>query len=164
MDLEVRASEELPWHPGRCAELVVNDEVVGHAGELHPQVLKALNLPARTCAMELDVTALPLDERFPAPVLSSFPALHQDLALVVDEDTPAEQVRRAVEEGAGELLESVELFDVFRGEQLGENKKSLAFQLAFRAADRTLTDEEVNDYRMAAVKSAEELVGAKMRD
>ncbi|WP_459588007.1 phenylalanine--tRNA ligase subunit beta [Corynebacterium camporealensis] len=164
VDLEVRASEELPWHPGRCAELVVNDEVVGHAGELHPQVLKALNLPARTCAMELDVTALPLDERFPAPVLSSFPALHQDLALVVDEDTPAEQVRRAVEEGAGELLESVELFDVFRGEQLGENKKSLAFQLAFRAADRTLTDEEVNDYRMAAVKSAEELVGAKMRD
>ncbi|AKE39086.1 tRNA ligase beta subunit [Corynebacterium camporealensis] len=164
VDLEVRASEELPWHPGRCAELIVNDEVVGHAGELHPQVLKALNLPARTCAMELDVTALPLDERFPAPVLSSFPALHQDLALVVDEDTPAEQVRRAVEEGAGELLESVELFDVFRGEQLGENKKSLAFQLAFRAADRTLTDEEVNDYRMAAVKSAEELVGAKMRD
>ena len=166
VDLTVKAAEQLPWHPGRCAALVLaadEETVVGYAGELHPQVLEALELPARTCAMEPDVTALPLDEKFPAPVLSSFPALHQDIALVVDEDTPAEAVRRVVEEGAGELLESVELFDVFRGEQLGEGKKSLAFQLLFRADDRTLTDEEANEHRLAAADLAKQRLGAEMR-
>ncbi|MHB0835044.1 MAG: phenylalanine--tRNA ligase subunit beta [Corynebacterium aurimucosum] len=166
VDITVKAAEQLPWHPGRCAALVLaadEETVVGYAGELHPQVLEALELPARTCAMELDVTALPLDEKFPAPVLSSFPALHQDIALVVDEDTPAEAVRRVVEEGAGELLESVELFDVFRGEQLGEGKKSLAFQLLFRADDRTLTDEEANEHRLAAADLAKQRLGAEMR-
>ncbi|GAA1472824.1 phenylalanine--tRNA ligase subunit beta [Corynebacterium aurimucosum] len=166
VDITVKAAEQLPWHPGRCAALVLaadEQTVVGYAGELHPQVLEALELPARTCAMELDVTALPLEEKFPAPVLSSFPALHQDIALVVDEDTPAEAVRRVVEEGAGELLESVELFDVFRGEQLGEGKKSLAFQLLFRADDRTLTDEEANEHRLAAADLAKQRLGAEMR-
>ena len=113
--------------------------------------------------MEMDVNALPTEEMFPAPVLSAFPALHQDIALVVDEDTPAESVRKVVEEGAGELLEGVELFDVFRGEQLGESKKSLAFQLIFRASDRTLTDEEANEHRLAAAKLAEQRLGAQMR-
>ncbi|MDK6812784.1 phenylalanine--tRNA ligase subunit beta [Corynebacterium sp. UMB6689] len=166
VDITVKAAEQLPWHPGRCAALVLaadEETVVGYAGELHPQVLEALELPARTCAMELDVTALPLEEKFPAPVLSSFPALHQDIALVVDKDTPAEAVRRVVEEGAGELLESVELFDVFRGEQLGEGKKSLAFQLLFRADDRTLTDEEANEHRLAAADLAKQRLGAEMR-
>ncbi|MTD91476.1 phenylalanine--tRNA ligase subunit beta [Corynebacterium hiratae] len=166
VDIAVKAAEQLPWHPGRCAAIVLaSDEetVVGYAGELHPQVLEALELPARTCAMELDVSALPLDEKFPAPVLSSFPALHQDIALVVDEETPAETVRRVVEEGAGDLLESVELFDVFRGEQLGEGKKSLAFQLLFRAGDRTLTDEEANEHRLAAAELAKQRLGAQIR-
>ena len=168
IDVTVKAAEQLPWHPGRCAAIVVRgtdgeESIVGYAGELHPQVLEALEIPARTCAMELDVTALPLDEKFPAPVLSSFPALHQDIALVVDEETPAEQVRLVVEEGAGELLESVELFDVFRGEQLGEGKKSLAFQLLFRAGDRTLTDDEVNEHRLAAAELAKQRLGAEMR-
>jgi len=165
VDIELEAAHVLPWHPGRCAAVKVagTDVVLGHAGELHPQVLEALNLPARTCAMELDVTAMPLEEKFPAPVLSSFPALHQDIALVVDEDVPAERVRATVEEGAGELIESVELFDIFRGEQLGEGKKSLAFQLLFRAADRTLTDEEVNEHRTAAAELAKQRLGAEMR-
>ena len=113
--------------------------------------------------MELDITALPLTERFPAPVLSAFPALRQDIALVVDEDIPAEKVRATVEEGAGDLIESVDLFDIFRGEQLGAGKKSLAFQLLFRAADRTLTDEEVNEHRTAAAELAKQRLGAEMR-
>ena len=165
VDIELEAAQVLPWHPGRCAAVKVagTDVVLGHAGELHPQVLEALNLPARTCAMELDITAMPLGEKFPAPALSSFPALHQDIALVVDEDVPAERVRVTVEEGAGELIESVELFDIFRGEQLGEGKKSLAFQLLFRAADRTLTDEEVNEHRTAAAELAKQRLGAEMR-
>lgn len=163
VELEIANAEYLPWHPGRCAQLSVAGTVVGHAGELHPQVLENLGLPARTCAMELDLSALPLQENFPAPRLSAFPALHQDLALVVDDEIPAETVRRVVESAAGELVESVDLFDVFRGEQLGEGKKSLAFNLIFRAADRTLTDEEVNEYRVQAAEKARVELGAQMR-
>ena len=163
VELEIANAEYLPWHPGRCAQLSVAGTVVGHAGELHPQVVEALGLPARTCAMELNLSALPLDESFPAPRLSAFPALHQDLALVVDDEVPAETVRRVVESATGELLESVELFDVFRGEQVGAGKKSLAFNLIFRAADRTLTDEEVNEYRVQAAEKARVELGAQMR-
>ena len=163
VELSVENASQLPWHPGRCAALIVEGEVVGYAGELHPQIIEALGLPERTCAMEMNIEALPLVEKFPAPVLSSYPALHQDLALVVDESTPAENVRQVIENAAGELLESVDLFDIFRGQQLGEGKKSLAFQLLFRAADRTLTDEEVNVHREAAAQAAEKELGAKLR-
>ena len=163
IELDVEKAEVQPWHPGRCAALKVEGEIVGYAGELHPQVVKDMGLPARTCAMELDIDALPFSENLPAPVLSSFPTLHQDIALVVDEELPAEKVRRTLEEGAGELLESVELFDVFRDEKLGESKKSLAFKMFFRAADRTLTDEEVNTHRLAAAELASERLGAQMR-
>ncbi|MCQ9343462.1 phenylalanine--tRNA ligase subunit beta [Corynebacterium kozikiae] len=163
VSLELENAEELPWHPGRCAALKVAGQVVGHAGELHPQVLERLGLPARTCAMEIDLTALPFEENLPAPVLSAFPALNQDLALVVDEQTAAESVRALIAEAAGELLESVELFDVYRSESLGVGKKSLAFSLVFRAKDRTLTDEECSQGRLAAAKRAEEVFGASMR-
>lgn len=161
--LEVEAAEYLPWHPGRCAALKVSGTVVGHAGELHPQVLEALELPARTCAMEIDLTALPFDAELPAPMLSAFPAVHQDIALVVDETVPAEAVRRTVEEAAGELLESVSLFDVYRSEQLGEAKKSLAFGLVFRADNRTLTEDEASEARLRAAQAAEVAHGAVMR-
>ena len=163
VSLEVEAAEYLPWHPGRCAALKVAGTVVGHAGELHPQVLEALELPTRTCAMEIDLTALPFDAELPAPMLSAFPAVHQDIALVVDESVPAEAVRRTVEEAAGELLESVTLFDVYRSEQLGEGKKSLAFGLVFRAGDRTLTEDEASEARLRAARAAEAANGAAMR-
>ncbi|AKK11009.1 phenylalanine--tRNA ligase subunit beta [Corynebacterium uterequi] len=163
VELDVAAGDQLPWHPGRCAQLLVDGVVVGYAGELHPQILADAHLPERTCAMELNVDALPYDAVLPAPVLSAFPALHQDIALVVDEAVPAEEVRRVVAEAAGELVESVELFDVFRGEQLGEGKKSLALKLLFRAADRTLTDDEASERRLVAAEAVRERFGAEMR-
>ncbi|WP_165165358.1 phenylalanine--tRNA ligase subunit beta [Corynebacterium qintianiae] len=161
--LVVEAASERPWHPGRCAALKVGGETVGYAGELHPEVLDTLELPPRTCAMEIDLTALQFDEKIPAPVLSSFPALNQDIALVVDEGVAAESVRLAVEEGAGGLVESVKLFDVYRSAQLGEGKKSLAFGLVFRAGDRTLTEDEASAARLNAAKVAEQKFGASMR-
>lgn len=163
VELTVHKGTQLPWHPGRCAELLVGETVVGYAGELHPQILEKMGLPKRVCAMEIDLDALPLDEVLPAPVLSAFPALHQDIALVVDEETPAEKVRRAIVEGAGELLEEVTLFDIYRSDALGEGKKSLAFAMLFRAPDRTLTDEEVNASRLKAAEVAAERFGATMR-
>lgn len=160
----VRAAERAPWHPGRCAELLVDGAVVGHAGELHPAAVTALELPRRTCAMELTLDALPLPEVIPAPRISSFPPALIDVALVVDAGVPADRVRRALVAGAGELLEAVRLFDVYdNAAQLGEGRKSLAYKLTFRAADRTLTVDEAVAARDAAVARAAEEVGAVLR-
>ncbi|CAM5572283.1 Phenylalanine--tRNA ligase beta subunit OS=Streptomyces alboniger OX=132473 GN=pheT PE=3 SV=1 [Streptomyces alboniger] len=169
-ELVVRAGQYGPWHPGRCAELVVvadgAERVVGHAGELHPRVLKALGLPARTCAMELDLDALEEvgDATVQAPGISTFPVATQDVALVVDGFVPHADVEAALRDGAGELLEAIRLFDVYENaEQLGEGKKSLAYALRFRAADRTLTVDEASAARDAAVALAGERTGAVLR-
>ncbi|MBL1107557.1 phenylalanine--tRNA ligase subunit beta [Streptomyces sp. 5-8] len=169
-ELVVRKGQYGPWHPGRCAELVVvadgTEQVVGHAGELHPRVTKALSLPERTCAMELNLDALEAagDGVPQAPSISSFPVATQDVALVVDKPVPAADVEAALREGAGELLESIRLFDVYENaEQLGEGRKSLAYALRFRAADRTLTVDEASAARDAAVALAGERTGAVLR-
>jgi len=161
--LEIRRGSRPPWHPGRCAEILVDGEVAGHAGELHPAVCAALELPRRTCAAELVLDALPLPGVTPAPVVSSFPPALIDVALVVPATTPAAQVERALVSGAGELLESVRLFDVYSSPQLGDGRKSLAYKLIFRAPDRTLTVEEAVAARDAAVAEAADQVGAVLR-
>ncbi|KXP00675.1 phenylalanine--tRNA ligase subunit beta [Tsukamurella pseudospumae] len=163
VELTLRAAQFAPFHPGRCAEVLVGDTVVGHAGELHPAVLERAGLPARTCAVELDLDAIPLVENLPAPVVSPFPAVLQDVAVVVDAAVPAEAVRSALADGAGELLEAISLFDVFTGAQVGEGRKSMAFSLRFRAGDRTLTEDEASAARDAAVARAADAVGAVLR-
>lgn len=168
-ELVVRQGQYGPWHPGRCAELVVTldgvEQVIGHAGELHPRVVKTLGLPSRTSAMELDLDRLAAAgaESLHAPRISTFPVATQDVALIVDASVPASSVEAALRQGAGELLESLRLFDVFTGEQVGGGKKSLAYALRFRAADRTLTAEESTAARDAAVALAGERTGAVLR-
>ncbi|MEJ5920695.1 phenylalanine--tRNA ligase subunit beta [Corynebacterium sp. H78] len=161
--LDVRNAEQLPWHPGRCAEFSVDGTVVGYAGELHPKVCKDSGLPERTCAMELNLDAMPLTENLPAPVLSPFPAVHQDVAMVVSDDVPAIELERTLREGAGELLESIRIFDVYRSEQLGDGRRSLTFSLRFRANDRTLTEEEASEGRLAAIELAKQRHNAELR-
>ncbi|ACQ80627.1 phenylalanyl-tRNA synthetase, beta subunit [Beutenbergia cavernae DSM 12333] len=155
-----------PFHPGRCARVTAGDTLLGHAGELAPQVCAALELPARTVAFELDldalVAAVPLEPVRPTR-LSTFPVAKEDVALVVDEAVPAADVLAAVRAGAGELAESVELFDVYTGDQLGAGKKSLAFALRLRADDRTLTAAETAEVRDAVVAEAGQRVGGVLR-
>ncbi|TML30579.1 MAG: phenylalanine--tRNA ligase subunit beta [Actinobacteria bacterium] len=160
---EVRAGANPPWHPGRCAQIVVGGRIVGYAGELHPAVCTALELPRRTSAMELDLDALPLPEVVRAPRISGYPPALIDVALVVDAGTPAAQVESALVDGAGELLEAVRLFDVYASDQLGTGRRSLAYKLTFRAPDRTLTVEEALAARDAAVAVAAERFGAMLR-
>jgi len=160
-------AETMPWHPGRCAALRLADgTVVGHAGELHPKVVENLGLPARSAAFELDLSAL-LDAASGDPVVavpvSAFPAAKEDFAFVVDESVPAQAVHAAIVAGAGELLEDATLFDVFTGSQVGEGKKSLAYSLRLRAADRTLTADDVRAVRTQVVEAAAERVGAVLR-
>ncbi|MFC5951375.1 phenylalanine--tRNA ligase subunit beta [Pseudonocardia lutea] len=163
VELRVTKAGLAPWHPGRCAALRVGEWVVGHAGELHPKVVEALGLPPRTCAMELDLDAIPLRDERPAPQVSPYPPVSVDVALVADEAVPAAEVAAALTEGGGELLEEVRLFDVYTGAQVGEGNRSLAYALRFRAPDRTLTNEEANAARDAAVALAAERVGAVLR-
>ncbi|WNI14754.1 phenylalanine--tRNA ligase subunit beta [Actinacidiphila sp. ITFR-21] len=168
--LEVRQDRYAPFHPGRCAVLLAVGAdgartAVGHAGELHPRVVKALGLPERTSAVELDLDLLDRAGGAPAtgPRVSAFPVATQDVALVVETGVPAADVEEALREGAGPLLESLRLFDIFTGPQIGEGRKSLAYALRFRAPDRTLTAEEATTARDAAVATATERTGATLR-
>jgi phenylalanyl-tRNA synthetase beta chain len=163
VEFTLRAAQELPWHPGRCAEVLIGDLTIGYAGQLHPAVIERAGLPPGTCAVELNLDAIPITERLPAPAVSPFPAVFQDISLIVAEDVAAAAVVDAVREGAGALLEDVRLFDVYTGPQIGEGRKSLTLALRFRAADRTLTEDEASASREAAVALAVERVGAVQR-
>jgi phenylalanyl-tRNA synthetase beta chain len=163
VELTVRAGDLAPWHPGRCAELVVGEQVVGHAGELHPRVLAALDLPARTCAMELDVDAFPAAPVPVGPPISAFPPVRMDAALIVSSDHPEADVRAALVEGAGELLEDLRLFDVYTGHPVEEGQRSLAYAFTFRAPDRTLTGEEASTPFHRAIEVAARRTGAQLR-
>jgi phenylalanyl-tRNA synthetase beta chain len=177
LSCEVRAAREEPWHPGRCAAVYVpgadgKPQRAGYAGELHPRVIQAFGLPPRACAAELDISLLEnaAATRPPvaAPVISSFPVASQDVALSVPESVPAAVVEAALVSGAatagsGIALEDVRLFDLYTGEQAGAGRKSLAYTLRFRAADRTLTAGEVSAAREAAVSEAERRTGAVLR-
>ncbi|GAA1353481.1 phenylalanine--tRNA ligase subunit beta [Falsarthrobacter nasiphocae] len=154
------------FHPGRCAALALADGThVGYAGELHPKVAASLDLPGRVAVFEVDVEAV--SEAAPDVVvarpLSGHPATTQDVALVVAADALAGDVEGALREGAGELLESVDLFDVYEGPGVEEGHKSLAFAMRFRAQDRTLTADEASEARAAAVRVAAERFGAVQR-
>ena len=172
-EVVVSAAEMAPWHPGRCAALAVrvpqsagSDLVpIGYAGELHPTVVAAYGLPDRACAAELDLDALieAAPDRGTLAPISGFPVIKEDVALVVEDGVPASAVQAALVEGAGPLLESIRLFDLFTGSQIGTGRKSLAYNLRFRAYDRTLTDAEAAAARDAAVARAAELVGAVQR-
>ncbi len=160
---EVRPAEAAPWHPGRCGAIVVGGTTIGHAGELHPAVCRALEIPERTVAMEIDLDAIPLPGLTMAVVMSNYPPALIDVALVVPTEVAAGDVQSTLVEGAGPLLESVRLFDVYASAQLGEDRKSLAYALTFRAPDRTLTVDEAVAARDSAVSLAAARFGATLR-
>lgn len=162
--LTVTAADHPPWHPGRCAQLRLDGVVVGYAGELHPRAIAALELPERTAAMEIDLDAFAAPAPVAAASISAFPPVLIDLALVLDADVASSAVLAAVTEGAGELLESIRLFDCYADDQrLGVGLKSLAFALRLRAPDRTLTSEHAVAIRDSALARAAELFGARLR-
>ncbi|MFI8597585.1 phenylalanine--tRNA ligase subunit beta [Rothia koreensis] len=164
--LDLRQGRHQAFHPGRTAELFVAEgRRVGWAGELHPQVLKDLDLPERTVAVEIDFTELARTAGAPvsAEAISGYPAVTQDVALVLDADIPAADVLKTLREGSGELLEDVRVFDDYRGSGIEEHKKSLACAMRFRAPDRTLTNDEASEIREAAIELASQRHGAVLR-
>jgi phenylalanyl-tRNA synthetase beta chain len=171
LELEVRQAQRDWLHPGRAAELLVGETVVGVAGELLPAIAAEADLPRVVAVAELDLSALIRLARvgLETQVIAPVPAATQDLSLVVPIDVPAGEVRRAVREGAGALLEHIALVDDYRSTGsdhggLGEHEKSLTFALRFRAADRTLTAAEASEAKLAGLAVATERFGAKLRE
>ncbi len=160
------ATQHSTFFPGRAARLVIGGRDAGVLGELHPQVREAFDLPAQpVLAAEIDLEVLleAVDEAPRVEPISNYPAIYQDIAVVVDESVPAAAVEEAIREAGGWLLRSVRLFDVYRGEQIGAGKKSLAYALTFQAPDRTLRDVDADRVRGKIVKALGERFGATLR-
>jgi phenylalanyl-tRNA synthetase beta chain len=161
LNWSIKRSDFAPWHPGRCAELIVDGKAVAHAGELHPRIVAAYGLPERSVAFAVGLSALPETKLVRPFSVGTMPAALQDVALIVDASVAAGDVEAALRAGAGNLLESITLFD--RYDKIGDGKISLAFSLVFRANDRTLTGAEITEAREAAVAHAEKQTGAVLR-
>jgi phenylalanyl-tRNA synthetase beta chain len=166
VDLRIEQAADAPGlHPARAAAVLVDGAPVGWVGEVHPDVVVALDLPTPVVAFELRLDALldarRRDRRYVAP--SRYPATNFDLAFVVPEAVAADAVRRTLVAAGGPLLETVRLFDVFRSEALGEGRRSLTSSLRFRAPDRTLTDEETATLRQACIDAVVAAHGAELR-
>ncbi|MDR2566881.1 MAG: hypothetical protein LBC97_12675 [Bifidobacteriaceae bacterium] len=165
VELTASQAQEAPFHPGRCARLTAGEGVVvGHAGELHPAVVREFGLPEGAVAFEVDLDRLielaPVT--VPATPVSPQPLAKEDLAFVVPRSLPAADLVEAVRAGAGPLVEDAFVFDVYQGGQIPQDKKSVAIALRLRAGDHTLTPEEIAAARAGAIKQAGRL-GAELR-
>ncbi len=156
-------------HPGRSADVFVGETRLGSLGEVHPLVRAAFDLPDQpVLVLEWDLEALlqvarEAEKGKKIGMISPYPPIHEDLALVVDEATPALDVQRAIVEGGYPLVTQALLFDIYRGEQVGAGKKSLAFALTYQAPDKVLDEKDVERLRKRILKAVEQRVGAKLR-
>ncbi|PNS07642.1 phenylalanine--tRNA ligase subunit beta [Solilutibacter silvestris] len=161
--LDYRAAR-LPWaHPGRCANVFRGDVKLGWIAELHPALCNALDLPARTCAFEVDLAPLALRDVPKSRPLSRFPSVRRDLALVVPRNIEWEALARSVRESAGEWLRELVLFDVYTGPGVGDDEKSFAMGLILQEESRTLTDQDVNALITKVIDTAASRHGAVVR-
>jgi phenylalanyl-tRNA synthetase beta chain len=165
VDWTVRAAAEPFLHPGRSAQVIAGEDVLGWIGEIHPLVARAWDLDGVVAGFELDLDRV-VEHAVAVPYfqdLTSFPPVRQDLAVVVSDDVPAADVVAVVRAAGGKLLQDVRVFDVYRGAQVGEGRKSLALALTFQAPDRTLTDDDVAPARAKIVKALTEQLGGELR-
>ncbi|MBM3130189.1 MAG: phenylalanine--tRNA ligase subunit beta [Chloroflexi bacterium] len=162
------ASDNALFHPGRGAQVRLGDWVIGELGELHPVIRDAerFDLPAQAVLVgEFDLDALfaRVTMAYKTSALSRFPGVAQDLALIVDENVPAERVHTLIAQTGGALLQRATLFDVYRGDQIAQGKKSLAYALTFQAPDRTLSDADASKVREKIVARLKREIGAEVR-
>ena len=158
------SSNEYAYHPGRCAHIMIDDTVIGVIGEIHPKVAENYGINERILCFTLDVDSLFAHTQTDATYtpLPKFPAVTRDLALICDETIPVRILEKAITKGAGNLLETIQLFDVYQGEQIESGKKSVAFNIVLRSAENTLAEEQVNSTMKKVMKELEK-VGANLR-
>ena len=144
---------------------MAGDKLIGIFGEIHPLIKERYefnDVPVLAAEFDLEIL-MDLDVSYQIKPVSTFPPILEDIALVVDESIPAGKVEFLIRQTGGSVLNDVRLFDVFRGEQIGENKKSLAFALIYQAPDRTLTDKDAARIRNKIVRRLEHEIGARLR-
>ena len=165
VDWNVGEGTGRPWHPGRSFEVLVGGEPIGHAGEIHPAIAGSFDLPAPAAGFELRIAPMlaAADDLVAFREVSRFPPLRRDVAFLVDTGVPSGSIRTALLQAGGDLLERVILFDVFEGDPVPTGKKSLAFALDIRAADRTLTDRDADQIVSAIADRLRADFGAELR-
>ena len=153
------------FHKGRCANILWNGHVLGILGEVHPNVVENFDLNERAYIADLDYNILlqivRQDKKYKA--IPKYPAIERDIAVLVKDEITSMQIENVVRSTAGGLLESVKMFDMYKGKQITEGFKSVAYELVFRASDRTLVDEEVNKIFSKVLKALECEIGAQLR-
>lgn len=164
---EFEAERDNPtFHPGRTANIILNNQSIGIIGEIHPDVAEEFECPERTYIGVIDVK--PLVENSKTEVsykpLPKFPAVTRDIAILLDEKIPAASVEKIIKENGGKLIENINLFDVYKGKQIPDGMKSMAYSIVFRAEDRTLTDQEVNKVMDKILSTLKESLNAKLRE
>lgn len=168
-EVRFQPAEHPTFHPGKCAQLLSGERQFGVFGELHPSVRERYDLPAAfrapLLAADIDLQTLldvtpNLRQTEPVP---AFPPVFEDLALVVDDSTPAESVAELIRQSGGKIVADVRLFDVYRGEKVGAGKKSLAYRVTYQAPNKTLSDKDVAGIRTRIVRRLEQELGAKLR-
>jgi len=163
--METRRASHAGFHPGICADILVDGVTIGKVGEIHPALIQKYDIGQKVSLFEIDLSAAEPQRRrehgYEKP--SRFPYSERDLAIVVDDAVEAAALYSAIRTAGGEMLKRVVLFDMYRGKQVGEGKKSLAFNLRFQSSDRTLTDEEVTAAFNRVVEELEKRFGAKLR-
>jgi phenylalanyl-tRNA synthetase beta chain len=154
------------YHPGRCAKIMCGEVKFGIMGELHPDVASkySIGTKAYCCELKFEQIMQQADLKKVYKPLPKYPAITRDIALIVDEDTSVQEIKQTIVSNADKLLESVELFDIYRGQQVTEGKKSAAFTLVYRAQDRTLIDEDVVKVHGKVLTALEKQIGAVLRD
>lgn len=166
-DVKVEQGEHPSFRPGRTAKLVIGEKMAGVFGELHPLVTEAYvganTAPMLAADFDLELILALAPSRHIITSISRFPPVVEDIALVVDEGVAASRVESLIRETGGEMLTDVRLFDLYRGEQIGAGKKSLAYRLTYQAEDRTLTDAEAAQVREKIIRRAKEMLGAVLR-
>jgi phenylalanyl-tRNA synthetase beta chain len=158
--------ENPSFHPGKTAQLTVGETVIGVLGELHPLVKENydfLNPVVLAADFDLEALSTVIPWSYISRAVPEYPPVLEDLAVIVEEAVPAAKVEEAIRQGGGKLLTKVRLFDVFRGAQIGEGKKSLAYALAYQNPEKTLTDTDAAQIRQRIVKRLEQELGAKLR-
>lgn len=160
-----KETKNASYHPGRCANLKVGVDVIATWGEVHPQVLNNYDISKRAYLAEVNVTKLVKYAKANKKYVEvpKFPAVERDIAVIVDEKVEVGQIEKIVTKKAKKLLESMQLFDIYRDEKLGENKKSVAYSLIFRDKSKTLSDEEINTVMESVVSELEKSLGATLR-
>jgi phenylalanyl-tRNA synthetase beta chain len=166
--LMVEAASHPTFRPGRTARLLLGDLQLGLIGELHPLVVEGFDIrtdrPVLAAELDVDVLIGEVPPWHHVTAISSYPAVHEDLALVVDKTLSAAQVEAQIRQTGGFLLQQVELFDIYEGSQIPAGKKSLAYHLTFQSPSKTLTDKDVKKQRQRILKQLERQLGAKLRE